>query len=341
MHHHAIHRFAGEALGRGQPNEFNAFFFGIRHFTLAARHVGAVAAVQAFHADSALPGRGSYTIHRSVTTADHHHALAIGVQLAAIKLRHLIAKALAVAGGQIVDGAHHTGGPYPRRFHVARFVDSGGDQNGIMLPAKGVEAHIHTHGAIQRQLHTGLFQLFDPLHHHRLFQLEPGDAIGQQPPGTVIAVIDRDLHPLTAQEIGSGQPAGTGTDDAHRFRAFRHRADRLHPALFPGGVGKVFFNRANRHSAVAGLFDHAIAFAQPVLRADAAADLGKCVGGLGNLVGLLQAALRGHPQPVGDVVVQRAMGLAVGHAALAAAAGLVGGLAVGILAVNLAEILGA
>ena len=38
------------------------------------------------------------------------------------------------------------------------------------------------------------------------------------------------------------------------------------------------------------------------------------------LVGLLQPALGGQPQPVGDVVVQRAMDLAERHAALAAAA---------------------
>ena len=92
---------------------------------------------------------------------------------------------------------------------------------------------------------------------------------------------------------------------------------------------------------MARLFDHAIAFAQPILRADAAADLGEGVGGLRNLIGLLQTSLGGQAQPVGDVVVQGAMRLAVRHAALAAAARLLGGLLGSELAVNLMEIAGA
>ena len=47
---------------------------------------------------------------------------------------------------------------------------------------------------------------------------------------------------------------------------------------------------------------------------------------LRQLIGLPQPPLGGQPQPVGDVVVQRAMGLAVGHAALRAAARLLLGL---------------
>ena len=38
-------------------------------------------------------------------------------------------------------------------------------------------------------------------------------------------------------------------------------------------------------------FDHAITFAQTVLRADTAADLGKSVGGLAGLIGLLPSVL--------------------------------------------------
>src|SRR3546814_16622928 len=51
--------------------------------------------------------------------------------------------------------------------------------------------------------------------------------------------------------------AGTIGEDRHR----------LHPALLPGGVGDELFDRADRHRAMAGKLDHAIALAQPVPRA--------------------------------------------------------------------------
>src|SRR3546814_9740872 len=80
--------------------------------------------------------------------------------------------------------------------------------------------------------------------------------------------------PRGAQMLGSGEPGGTGADDADRLAGRRADLDRIDPALCPGGVGDIFFDAADRYRAVAGKFDHAIAFAQSVLGTDAAADLG-------------------------------------------------------------------
>src|SRR5262249_13081561 len=57
----------------------------------------------------------------------------------------------------------------------------------------------------------------------------------------------------------------------------------------------------------------------------AAADLGKVVGRLRGLPRLLKPPLGSELQPVGDVVVDGAVHLAEGHAALRAPAGLLGG----------------
>jgi hypothetical protein len=69
------------------------------------------------------------------------------------------------------------------------------------------------------------------------------------------------------------------------------------------------------------------------------ADLGEGVGGLADLIGLFEPPFGGQAQPVRDVVVQRAMALAIGHAALAAPAGLLGGLVCGVFTVDLVKIL--
>src|SRR3546814_320307 len=123
------------------------------------------------------------------------------------------------------------------------------------------------------------------------------------------------------------------------------RTDTLFPyttlfrsALGPSGVGDIFLDAADRHCAMARKFDDAIAFAQPVLRADAAADLGHCRGGVRQLIGFAQPPLGGQPQPVGDMVVERAMHRAIGHAALRAARRLYVGVGRGIAFRNLAKV---
>ena len=210
-----------------------------------------------------------------------------------------------------------------------------------MLAVDRVEGDVLAHVAVQHEFHPAILKLADAVHHHVLLQLEAGNAVGHQPARAVVTVIDRDLHPGAAQRIGGGKAAGTRADDADAFRPFPRRTDRLDPTIVEGGVGDEFLDRADGDGAVARLFDHAIAFAEAILRADAAANLREGVGGLRKLIGLLQPPLGGHPQPVGDIVVQRAMRLAVRHTALAAPPCLLFGLGQRELTVNLVEILGA
>ena len=87
------------------------------------------------------------------------------------------------------------------------------------------------------------------------------------------------------------------------------------------------------------LLDHAIALAQAILGANTAANLWECVGGLTDFIGLAQPPLSGQAQPIWDIVVQRAMGLAIWHATLAAPARLLCGLGLRKFRINLAEII--
>ena len=207
-----------------------------------------------------------------------------------------------------------------------------------MLAPDRVKAQVFAHVAIQHKLNPAIAQLIDALHDDIFLQLEARNAIGQQPAAPVIAVINRHLHTLAPQRIRRRQPARTSADDTHRFTALRIGANGLDPALFERRIGDVFFDRSNGHGAMPGLLDHTIALAQAVLRADAATDLGEGIGRLAHLIGFLQPPLGGQAQPVGDIVVQRAMRLAIGHPTLAAPAGLLSRLLRRVLRINLIEI---
>ena len=207
-----------------------------------------------------------------------------------------------------------------------------------MLVADIGKADVDAHIAVQFKVNATFGQLVVAAHDHIFFQLETGDAVGQQTTRAVIAVIDGDLHTRAAQHIRRGQTTGARADDTNGFGAFGLGLDRLHPAIFPRGIGDVFLDRADGHSAVAGLFDHTVAFAQTVLRADAAADFGEGVCRLADLIGLLQTPFGGQAQPVGNIVVQRAMGLAIGNAALATAAGLLLRFLIRVFRINLFKV---
>ena len=224
-------------------------------------------------------------------------------------------------------------------IQIAGLVDAGRDQHRIMLAANGVEADILADIAVQHEFDAAILQQSVAALDDLLLQLEAGNAIDHQPAGTVVAVIDGDLKPHPPQPVRRREATRPGTDNANGFRAFLGRLDGFDPAFFPGGIGDVFFDRADSDGAVARLLDDAIAFAEPVLRADAATDLGEGIGFLTAQIGLARAPLGGQAQPVGDIVVQRAMVLAIGHATLAAAAGLFLRLGIREFTVDLVEIL--
>src|SRR6185312_4381042 len=113
--------------------------------------------------------------------------------------------------------------------------------------------------------------------HDVLLELEVRDAIDQQAADAVVAIVDRDLVALAAELLGGGEARRAGADDTDTLGPLAARLDRLHPALVPGGVGDELLDRADGDRLEA-LLDDAVAFAQPVLRADAATDLRKVVG---------------------------------------------------------------
>ena len=83
---HARHgAVAEERLGRRQPDELDALLLGMGDLALRARHVRAVAAVEAAHRLGALAHRRAHAVHGGVAAADDHHMLAGGIERAVVE----------------------------------------------------------------------------------------------------------------------------------------------------------------------------------------------------------------------------------------------------------------
>jgi hypothetical protein len=183
-------------------------------------------------------------------------------------------------------------------------------------------------------------QPVDAAHDDLFLKLEAGNAIRKEAARAVMPVIDMQVIARDVEIFGGAEPRWSRTDNPDRLAARPPRRQRLDPALFPRGIGDVFFNRADGDGTVARKFDDAIAFAQAILWADAAADFGHGRGAVGQFIGFAQAAFGGQAQPVGDVVVQRAMHRAIGDTALRTARGLFDRRVLRITVGDFSEILG-
>jgi hypothetical protein len=148
------------------------------------------------------------------------------------EFRHLVAQALAVGGGEIVERRRDAREADAGGGDIARLVDAGGDQDRIMARAQLLERHVAADLAVQVEGDPNRAAAFAALH-DLLLELEVGDAIDQQPAGAVVAVIDRDLVALAAQLLGRRQTGRAGADDADAFGPLAARPDRLHPAFAP------------------------------------------------------------------------------------------------------------
>ena len=162
-----------------------------------------------------------------------------------------------------------------------------------MLVAQLFQRGILAHRKAFVEDDAAILQPIDAAHDHILFQLEAGDAIGQQAAAAIMPVIDMHLIARDAQIFGGGKARWPRADHADRLAAIRPRLHRLHPAFGPGGVGDIFFDRSDGDRAVTGKFDHAIAFAQAVLRADAPADFRHGAGHIAHLIGFAQPTFGG------------------------------------------------
>ncbi len=188
------------------------------------------------------------------------------------------------------------------------------------------------------ELHAFGGELLDAAVHQMLFELEGGNAVAQQAPDAVGLFENSDLVSGAAQLLRGGQARRSGADDGDALAGGELRGLRTNPAFLEAALDDVLLDFLDSHRRLVDA-EHAGGFAGR--GANAAGEFREIVGGV-------QLADRLAPQPaidevvpVGDEIVERASGVAEGHAAIHAARALHGELVLGKVAVNLEPVVDA
>ena len=250
---------------------------------------------------------GADTIHCGVAATYDDDVFAMRIHRAAVENGHGIAKALAVRNGEKIERRDDSLKPTAWRGNRPCLVDAGGNKHGVMLRAQIIQRRIAAHFEIRVENNAGILKPLHTAHDNVFLQLETGDAISQQSAHPVVTVIDMNVIASDAQIFRRRQSTRASANNANRLAARRPDLDGFYPALLPRRIGDVFFDRANRDGVMACKFNDAIALAQAILRADTAANLGHSAGQVRQLISFAQTAFGGEAQPIGNMVVQRAV----------------------------------
>ncbi len=318
--------------------EVHALLAGVGHLTPGARHVLFVTAVRAGHLTGALTDGGAVAVHGGIATAQHHHTLTF--QRDKVLGILLEAQAVVDVGDQVVERLVHPGQVLAGEatFHIG--IGAHAEEHGVVLRQQFLEGDVLAHLDVEAELHAHLLEHRTTTFHHRLLELELGDAEGQQAADLGVLVEDHRLDAVAHQDVGAAEASGSRADDRDLPVGPGHLAHVRAPAHGEGGVGDVLLHRTDGHRAEA-VIEGAVTLAQTVLGAYPATHFGQRVGAMRHLRRFEDVALADQLQPVGNVVVDRALPLAVGVTAVQAAMRLAGRLHGLERLVDLGELAGA
>ena len=171
-----------------------------------------------------------------------------------------------------------------------------------------------------------------------LLELEVGDAVAEQAADAVRLLEDRDPVAGAIQLLRRGQPRRSGADDGDPFSRARRGRLGPDPALAEGALDDGVLDGFDGHRRLVDP-QHARGFAGS--GADAAGEFRKVVGGVQHADRFLPPVAVDQVVEVRDHVVERAAGVAEGHAAIHAARALRANLLLGEFGVNLEPVVDA
>ena len=311
----------------------DALFFTVRNLAARPGHVLLVAAVRAGHARGALANGGAVAVHARVAAAEHDDPFILEIDVR--RIRFIVAElAIRVADevGQRLDNA---GQVLARESAPDVLVGAHAEKHRIVLFDEVLERFVLADARVEHELHAHAFKQLAAPYNDVLLEFEGRDAVGQQAADFGVGIVNDRANAVACQHIRRGEARRTRADDADNLAGVEDIRHVRPPALGDSLIGNVFLDAADRDRTV-GVLERAGAFAKPVLRTDTTADLGQRVRLVRQLGRLEELALLDQFQPVRDVVVNRALPLAVRVAAVEAAPRLRGSVGAVIRPVDLA-----
>ena len=254
---------------------------------------------QLHDARAALTDGSAYAVVARVAAADDQHLFALGRDgLAVGEIR--VQQALGHAG-QVVHGEADSLGVPSGYADIPGLFCAAAQNYRVIILFQLLGGDVPPHVGVGDKLDALVFQNLHPAVNDPLFQLHVGNAVHQQAAHPVGTLVHGHLVAALVQEVGNGQPGGTGADHRHPLsgtRRWRNGVDRAAFVAVLHDRPLVFLHRhgrPRRHAAGAG------GFAQR--RADPAGEFRIAVGGNEPLRRQVPPPLIYQIVPLGDEVI--------------------------------------
>ena len=207
----------------------------------------------------------------------------------------------------------------PGHVQVTRPLGATGEQDGVELFAQVFHRHVAAHMRIRQELNALGRHLLHASVDEVLLHFKIRNAVTQQASDAVVLFEQGDPVAGARQLLRRRKPRGTRADYRHALAGPRCRRLGVNPALVEGVIDDGFLDLLDGYRGFVDA-EHARGLARG--GADAAGELGKIVGGVQHADGFAPVAAVNQIIPIGNDVVQRAAGVAEGHAAIHAACAL-------------------
>src|SRR3972149_5093904 len=222
-----------------------------------------------------------------------------------------------------------------RNGQVARSRGAAAEHSGIELLAQVFDRHVDADVGGGTKLDAAFPHDGETPLEEFLLHLEFGDAVTQQAPDAVSALVNSNPMPGAVELIGGGKARRPGAHNGDFLARSRRRLLRLDPTFIEGAVDDGDFDLFDRNGVVIDA-EHAGASARR--RTKPSGKFGEVIGGMQAHDGVAPAVAVDQVVPIRDQVAERAALVAERDAAIHAARGLLLELGLGGVLVDLVPV---
>ncbi len=260
-----------------------------------------------------LANRGAYAVHRGITAAQHHHALAFHADE---RLFCGLTEAHDLLGvsDQERQGIKHARGIFVLQTAAHGLIGAHAEEHRIVIFQQLFKLHVAAHFDVEFELNAHAGEDLPAAGHHLFLQLEGRNTKGQQAANLRMAIEYYRLYAVAGQHVGARQACRARADNGDALVGLLHAGQVRTPAHLERFIVDIALNVADGHRAEL-VVQGAGSFAKAILRTDPTAHFRQGVGLVRQLGGFKNTPLVGQLQPVRDVVMHRALPFTVRVAA--------------------------